>query len=94
MPRATNKYWELRGLDPNSEAYKAIVARYQEAEAETLAREAHRKRLVMGILGLIKPVRSVNVSKLLGLSESELVAIGKAARALHDELNKHLSGKL
>lgn len=73
-----------REIEENSPEYFRLLKQQQEKSKQ----EASKHRMALAILNLTSPVKKFSVSKLKYLSVEQLVNIGKAARALHEELEK------
>lgn len=72
----------------DSAEYKAIAKRYMDIAEAELKRDHHAIKMTNRILELCYPLKTLNVSKLRYVNPDRLMAIGKAARALHDEFAK------
>lgn len=91
--RTKTKSEELRDLDPGSALYKQIVEKYRVIEEKQNKERAYKHKLVMAILELCRPVKTLSVSKLSLLNVQELTELGKLARELNKSLkNNGLTG--
>jgi hypothetical protein len=82
---------ELKGVDPNSAKYAQIVQKHMKKELDEIKRQeeaAKKHKLVLLIIDLLTPIKGVSVSKFSYMSYDEIVAIGKAARALNEAYKK------
>ncbi len=82
---------EIINLKEDSEEYKTVMRRHEEIkkahEAQHLQR-LYTHKLAVRIMELTGPTKGLNVSKLKGLKQDQLIEVGKAARTLYDVLLK------